>query len=69
MSIESPFIDTFRYVVQHQRHARHRLWTCRARALSLFGAGALREELQMRGILLWAVGVPIPIIILIYLLF
>ncbi|MBA4209505.1 MAG: hypothetical protein C0454_08245 [Parvibaculum sp.] len=27
------------------------------------------EEKNMRGILLWAIGVPIPIIILIYLLF
>lgn len=27
------------------------------------------EERNMRGILLWAIGVPIPIIILIYLLF
>jgi hypothetical protein len=28
-----------------------------------------RKERQMRGILLWAIGVPIPVIILIYLLF
>lgn len=40
----------------------------RRRPISLHG-GALREEFQMRGILLWAIGVPIPIIILIYLLF
>ncbi|MEX1154519.1 hypothetical protein [Parvibaculum sp.] len=31
--------------------------------------GRGEEDFQMRGILLWAIGVPIPVIILIYLLF
>jgi hypothetical protein len=31
--------------------------------------GRRGKEIYMRGILLWAIGVPIPIIILIYLLF
>ncbi len=33
------------------------------------GPGRCDKEFQMRSILLWAIGVPIPIIILIYLLF
>jgi hypothetical protein len=40
-----------------------------SRSSAIYALKKLRKAKQMRSILLWAIGVPIPIIILIWLLF